>query len=185
MLHPIVRTHSRFTLHAGAVVLAGLVAVGALVCAPRTLLGTRSVREEPVGRCQDVTAAPVRAADQTPDDPMLAVDIHTFDAQHHLVARRLVERALANPLEYAKGARIVPAVADGRPVGFKLYAIKDGSVYQRLGFENGDTLLSINGFDLTSADKALETYTKLREASTFVIDVKRHGELLQLVVAVE
>ncbi len=66
----------------------------------------------------------------------------------------------------AKGARVVPAVKNGKPDGFKLYAIRPSSVYAKLGLQNGDTLQSINGFDLTSADKALEVYTKLREATS-------------------
>ena len=66
----------------------------------------------------------------------------------------------------AKGARVVPAVKNGKPDGFKLYAIRPSSVYAKLGLQNGDTLQSINGFELTSADKALEVYTKLREATS-------------------
>jgi general secretion pathway protein C len=46
----------------------------------------------------------------------------------------------------AKGARVVPAVKNGKPDGFKLYAIRPSSVYSKLGLTNGDTIQSINGF---------------------------------------
>ncbi|HEX7704779.1 MAG TPA: hypothetical protein VF403_28760, partial [Kofleriaceae bacterium] len=69
---------------------------------------------------------------------------------------------------------------DGKPDGFKLYAIRPSSVYAKLGLQNGDTLQSINGFDLTSADKALEVYTKLREATSLQVSVTRRGKQEQL-----
>jgi general secretion pathway protein C len=74
----------------------------------------------------------------------------------------------------------VPAVKDGKPDGFKLYAIRPSSVYSKLGLQNGDTLQSINGFDLTSADKALEVYTKLREATSLQVTVTRRGKQEQI-----
>ena len=45
---------------------------------------------------------------------------------------------------------------------------------------NGDTLQSINGFELTSADKALEVYTKLREATSLEVNVTRRGKPVTL-----
>lgn len=92
------------------------------------------------------------------------------------IDKSLVDKALANPMALAKGARVVPAVKNGKPDGFKLYAIRPTSVYSKLGLTNGDTLQSINGFELTSADKALEVYTKLREATQLEVEITRRGK---------
>ena len=70
----------------------------------------------------------------------------------------------------------MPAVKNGKPDGFKLYAIRPSSVYAKLGLTNGDTLQAINGFELTTADKALEVYTKLREATSLEVEVTRRGK---------
>ena len=75
----------------------------------------------------------------------------------------------------AKGARVVPSVKNGKPDGFKMYAIKPDSVFSKLGFSNGDTMHAVNGFEMTSADKALEMYTKLKEANSLQVDVSRRG----------
>jgi general secretion pathway protein C len=80
----------------------------------------------------------------------------------------------------AKGARVVPSMKNGKPDGFKLYAIRPSSAFARLGLANGDTLQSINGFELTSADKALEVYTKLREATSLEVEVTRRGKPVTL-----
>jgi general secretion pathway protein C len=102
--------------------------------------------------------------------------IKKIDDTNYEIDRSLVDKALANPMAIAKGARIVPSVKDGKSDGFKLYAIRQNSVYAKLGLSNGDTLQSINGFDLTSAEKALEVYTKLREASSLEVTLTRRGK---------
>jgi general secretion pathway protein C len=49
-------------------------------------------------------------------------------------------------------------------------------VYSKLGLSNGDTIHTINGFDLTSMDKALEVYTKVKEANNLTVSVTRRGK---------
>ncbi len=71
------------------------------------------------------------------------------DASHVTMTRALLDKIIANPMAAASSVRTVPAVKDGKPAGFKLYAIRPGSLFARLGFLNGDTLVSINGFDLS------------------------------------
>lgn len=126
---------------------------------------------------ETVAAAP--AADgATKDELQEAIDsgIKKIDDTNYEIDRALVDKALANPMAIAKGARVVPSVKDGKSDGFKLYAIRQNSVYAKLGLSNGDTLQSINGFDLTSAEKALEVYTKLREASSLEVTLTRRGK---------
>ena len=46
----------------------------------------------------------------------------------------------------------------------------------KLGVQNGDVLRTINGFDLSSPDSALEAYSKLRESDAFSIAMVRRGQ---------
>ncbi|MDQ3364029.1 MAG: hypothetical protein M3680_01175 [Myxococcota bacterium] len=89
------------------------------------------------------------------------------------IDRAAFDQALANPMVFAKSARFVPAVKDGKPNGFKLYAIRPGSVLARLGLVNGDALHAINGMRLDGADQALEAYTRLRQASSWKLEITR------------
>ena len=79
-------------------------------------------------------------------------------ADQYTIRRGLLDRLLADPMAVAKSARIVPAFTAGMPAGFKLYAIRAGSLFAALGLQNGDTVVTINGFDLASPDKSLEVY---------------------------
>ena len=135
-------------------------------------------------------ATPAVAVAETPptlpategDDLQGAVDagIKKIDDNNYEIDKSLVEKVLLNPMAVAKGARVVPSMKNGKPDGFKLYAIRPSSAFAKLGLANGDTLQSINGFELTSADKALEVYTKLREATSLEVEVTRRGKPVTL-----
>ncbi|ATB27364.1 type II secretion system protein GspC [Melittangium boletus] len=91
------------------------------------------------------------------------------------VPRSEIDRTLANLNDVAMQARIVPAFKDGQAQGFKLFSIRPDSIYSKIGVQNGDVIKRINGFDLNSPEKALEVYTKLKEASRIEIDLERNG----------
>ena len=96
------------------------------------------------------------------------------------VDRDLVDQLMKNPLLASRGARIIPSIKNGKANGFKLYAIRPSSLYAKIGLRNGDTIQAVNGFELTSADKALEVYTKLKEASNLSVSVTRRGKPITL-----
>jgi len=129
-----------------------------------------------------VAAAEPPPTDENKDELQAPIDhgIKKINANNYQTAKALVDKVLANPMAVAKGARVVPAVKNGKPDGFKLYAIRPSSVYSKLGLTNGDTIQSINGFELTTADKALEVYTKLREATSLEMEVTRRGKPVTL-----
>jgi general secretion pathway protein C len=121
-----------------------------------------------------------------PDFPDTLLDtIQRVDDTTVKLPKKTVDEILGNPMAAAKGARVVPSVKDGKPNGFKLYAIRPSSVYARLGFQNGDTIQSVNGFELTSADKALELYTKLKDATSIELEISRRGVPMTLKIKID
>jgi len=96
------------------------------------------------------------------------------------VDKALVEKMLSNTAMLATAARFVPSIKDGKANGFKLYAIRPNSIFGKIGLQNGDTVKAINGMDMSTPDKALELYTKLRNASHLSVSVERRGETVTL-----
>jgi hypothetical protein len=98
------------------------------------------------------------------------------------VKREVIDKVLANPTSVARGARVVPSVKNGKPNGFKLYAIRPSSLYARLGFENGDTLHSVAGMPLDSAENALNVYTRVRhlKKKSLEVEISRRGKPMTL-----
>jgi hypothetical protein len=122
-----------------------------------------------------VDVEPDHSAPPPPEHDVDLSSIRQVAPNNYTIDKATVDQIFANPMTVAKGARVVPAITAGKPHGFKLYAIRPGSVFAKLGLMNGDTIVTINGFDLTSADKALEVYTKLRDATHIELEVERKG----------
>jgi general secretion pathway protein C len=96
------------------------------------------------------------------------------------VDRSLIDKILANTTALATSARFVPSIKDGKPNGFKVFAIRPGSVFAKIGMQNADLVKGINGLDMSSPDKALEAYTKLKSASHLTMQLERRGETVTL-----
>lgn len=96
------------------------------------------------------------------------------------VTRDEVDNALGNLSKLATQARIVPAFEGGEPIGFKLFSIRPGSLYSKIGVQNGDVIQKVNGYEITSPDKALELYQKLKDGAQFTVDIKRRGKPVTL-----
>jgi hypothetical protein len=103
--------------------------------------------------------------------------IKKLDDTHWEIERSLVDDLVASSTTVMRrGARVVPAMKDGKARGFKLYAIRPHSVFAKLGLLNGDTLVGVNSMQLTSIDKALEAYNKIRQTKTVVVELERRGK---------
>ncbi len=90
------------------------------------------------------------------------------------IERAVIEKIMGDP-SAMKGVRIVPAMKNGKPNGFKIYAVRKSSPFHHIGLKNGDVLNAINGFELSSPDKALEIYIKVREVNNLSLSLTRKG----------
>src|SRR5690606_36226867 len=92
------------------------------------------------------------------------------------IDRSPVDRVLENQAELMRTARVIPHEENGRTVGVKLYGIRRNSLLGRLGVQNGDMLRTINGYDMSSPDTALEAYAQLRTADHLTLSIVRRGQ---------
>src|SRR5438105_1737269 len=58
----------------------------------------------------------------------------------------------AEPLRIIGAARVVPYILDGQATGFKLFAIRPGSLFAQLLLRNGDLLRKVAGHDISSPE---------------------------------
>nr|WP_272491420.1 type II secretion system protein GspC [Corallococcus exercitus] len=130
------------------------------------------------------SAAPPVAVNVHPG-AALGRGIHETGADTYAVPREDVTEALTHLDDLMMQARVVPSFRDGRAVGFKLFSIREGSFYSRLGLRNGDVLQRINGLDLDSPDKALEAFNTLREARRIELQIERGGAPVRKVFDVQ
>jgi general secretion pathway protein C len=123
-----------------------------------------------------VVAEPIYGGDPADPNPNDMTGVTKLSETDYRVERTEVDRVLANLNEVAMQARIVPSFKNGKANGFKMFSIKQGSIYSKIGLQNGDVIQKINGFEMNSPDRALEVYSKLRDATSLVIEIQRRGE---------
>jgi general secretion pathway protein C len=122
-----------------------------------------------------VPPSPPVAQANTAPPPNNGSGIRAVSDNEYEVPRAEIDKTLNNLNDVAMQARIVPAFKDGQAVGFKLFSIRPDSIYSKIGVQNGDVIRRINGFDLNSPEKALEVYSKMKDASRIEIEIERNG----------
>jgi general secretion pathway protein C len=110
---------------------------------------------------------------KVPDE--IAKKIHKISDHEFDVERSVVDSILENQAELMRSARVVPEKEGDKVVGIRLFGIRQDSLLGTLGLENGDRLSSINGFEMSDPQKALEAYARLRTADHLTVSVNRHG----------
>jgi len=111
--------------------------------------------------------------------------VRQVSEHQYVIARSELNSAITNLPDLATKARIVPSFKNGVADGFKLFSIVPDSLYSKIGIQNGDVIRRINGYEMNSADKALEIYQKLRDASHIELEIERRGETLRNAYSIE
>lgn len=93
-----------------------------------------------------------------------------------LIDRRELESTVANINEVFTQARAVPFFQDGKTVGFRVFAIKPGSVFEKIGLQNGDVINRVNGVELTDPTKAISLFTELQNEGHIAVDLQRNKQ---------
>jgi general secretion pathway protein C len=110
--------------------------------------------------------------------PLRSAIIRLSDCEY-LVDRRLVDVVLEEQASLMRSVRVVPASVQGRTYP-RLYGVRQDSLLGLLGFRDGDCLESINGFDLSTPERALEAYARLRTAGFLEARIRRGTEAVTL-----
>ena len=84
-----------------------------------------------------------------------------------------LDKALENLPLLLTQARAVPYFKDGKSIGLRLFAVKQGSIFERLGLRNGDILKSINGNPLGDLSQAIKLFETLKQERSINVAMER------------
>ncbi len=123
------------------------------------------------------------AATAAPDAPAAesAARIRRTGGDAWIVDRREITGAVDNMSGLLTQLRAVAEVQDGRPAGFRLFQMKDDSIFRRLGLENGDVVQRINGTTVADPASLLAFLQRLRSEPRVALDIVRSGNARTLV----
>jgi S1-C subfamily serine protease len=112
------------------------------------------------------------------------LDARAAESQPRTVSRDALVGALsAGPGQ--REARLVPELREGRPVGFRLFAVRKDGLLSRLGLQEGDVLEALADVPLTSPAAAMSAYGRVKETDRFTLRLVRAGQPRTIDVVLE
>lgn len=102
--------------------------------------------------------------------------IRKIGEDRYLVAQAEVDHSLDNLSELFTQMRAVPNMQDGKTNGFRLFAIRPGSLFQKIGLQNNDVVQRVNGIELDDPARAMTLFQELQGEKRLNVDVVRGGE---------
>lgn len=127
------------------------------------------------------TTATADAPSQPDATPSESARIRRTGGDAWIVDRREITGAVDNMSGLLTQLRAVAEVQDGRPAGFRLFQMKDDSIFRRLGLENGDVVQRINGSTVADPGSLLAFLQRLRSEPRVALDIVRGGNARTLV----
>ncbi len=92
-----------------------------------------------------------------------------------MIERRELNKHLENINDLLTQARAVPNIENGIINGFKLFGIQPGSLYQKLGAQNGDVIKSVNGISIKDPATAMSLFQQLQTMNRVEFKIERNG----------
>jgi general secretion pathway protein C len=120
-------------------------------------------------------AAPRMTRTQVADANVQATGENEF-----LIDRAEVDSALENMSQLFTQIRAVPHFEGGRSTGFRLFAIRSGSIFDKIGLKNGDIIQKVNGSEMSDPSRALQLLQELRSESDLTVEVVRNRQPMTL-----
>jgi general secretion pathway protein C len=133
--------------------------------------------KSPLGAAKPAAAnAPAAAASPPPNGG----SIQATGENEFLVPRAEVDSAMENMSQLFTQIRAVPHFENGQSIGFRLFAIRRGSLFDKIGLKNGDIITSINGTEMTDPGRAMAMLQELRDTSNLSVSTIRNQQPLEL-----
>jgi general secretion pathway protein C len=97
-----------------------------------------------------------------------------------VVERSAVDSILEQQAMLMKSVKLHPNSRNGKVESLSVARVRPNTLLGKLGIKNGDQIKAINGYSLTSPEKALEAYSRMRTASELNLEIVRRGKPLTI-----
>jgi len=87
--------------------------------------------------------------------------------------RSEVESLLPDYTKLMQEVRVRPRFEGGQPLGFVIYKIVPGSIFERMGLKDGDIIVGVNGNPFATTQQTVEFYEALKKGGKVSLEVMR------------
>jgi general secretion pathway protein C len=75
------------------------------------------------------------------------------------------------PANLFSQARLLPKYESGQMIGVQVSAIREGSLFEKIGLSNGDTITELNGIQVTNPQESSSVLREFSEADEYTVIV--------------
>lgn len=100
------------------------------------------------------------------------------DVKEEIIETR--EELLKDPGKLFDYIRVSQAMKDGELIGYRLSPGKDPALFTKMGLQNNDLAVSINGYQLNDLQQAMSAINELRNSTDANITIEREGEQIDV-----
>lgn len=104
------------------------------------------------------------------------IQVQVVGDNQYEIPKEEVDKAFENLGQLFTQMRAVPHFEGGKAVGFRLFAIRSGSLFDKIGLRNGDIVKRINEIEMNDPSKALAMLEQLRNERSLSVDVTRNRQ---------
>jgi general secretion pathway protein C len=112
---------------------------------------------------------------QTPGGGSPGVGVKRLSDGKYMVDQREMLASTDNMSQILTQARALPYMEQGKTVGFRISEIVPGSIYEKIGLQNGDVIQKVNSQEVDDPAKFFQLYQGLRTERFIAIDLIRGG----------
>ena len=134
----------------------------------------RAGEREEILKLADPASRPAPAAAPAGDASLDGTGIRALSETAYQIDRAEVDKAMENLNQIFTQVRAVPHFQDGKAAGFRLFAIRRDSIFEKLGLKNGDIISRINGNELADPARAMSLLQELRGEGSVSVEVTRN-----------
>lgn len=113
-------------------------------------------------------------------EPKVPADFLTVKPKNTIqktLAKKDLDAAAQNPEGLSAQIRAVPNLQEGKILGVKIVSVEEGSFFAKMGFQQGDLFLTVNGIPIDT--EHLDLLVSVKEPP-ITYRVLRNGELVDI-----
>jgi len=105
-----------------------------------------------------------------------ATGVRKIGEGRFMVDQREIASSTENMGQVLTQARALPVMEHGKTTGFRISEIAPGSIYEKIGLQNGDVVQRLNSQDVDEPGKFFQMYQGLKDEKHIAIDLLRNGQ---------
>jgi len=120
------------------------------------------------------------SSDTSPEAATAEIEVETI-----AIEQEVLQNSMSDLNALMTQVRVRPYFRAGKPEGLIVSQIQSGSIFEKMGFMNGDIIGTVNGKQMSTPEEAYQLYDSLQSGTEVSIGVTRRGQKRMLTYQIQ